>query len=167
MRIRTNALGEAFTMNVDFLTPIATIPGTKYLLSMYTLVNCPLLGCETASDKISVQIKEGFNSEFKEVYVVKGRVRDSQWIQEKLKFIASQDRVFVSFFVFDKIESLIFEIFFFYLFQNIKIRLVFSRSISQGSAGVGSFYVDQIQLMEFDSKFKIKFVSIKLNYTSL
>ena len=82
-------------MNVDFLTPITTVPGTKYSLSMYTLINCPLIGCEKANDHISVQIKEGLNGEYKEIYVVKGRVRDIKWNLDQMKFIAAQDRVYV------------------------------------------------------------------------
>ncbi len=40
--------------------------------------------------------------------------------------------------------------------KNFKqIRFVFSRDISQGSAGIGSFYVDQFQFAQYESIYKI------------
>jgi hypothetical protein len=62
---------------------------------MFTLINCPSAACAAARDKISVQIKEGFNGDYREVYLVEGRVRDDRWIQEKFKFIAADNLVYV------------------------------------------------------------------------
>ena len=97
MRVKTNSVGAAFTLPVDFETPFITIPGDKYTLSMYTLINCPKVGCSAAQDKISVQIKEGVNGEFKEVYAVKDRSRDSRWIQDSFSFHATQNILYVCF----------------------------------------------------------------------
>ena len=91
-------------MNVDFTTPIATTFGTTYSVSMFTLLNCPLAGCAVANDKISVQVKDGLNGNYREVYVVKGRVRDDRWIQEQFKFTAADDRVYVCS-VFNKLQN--------------------------------------------------------------
>ena len=95
LRVRTNAQGDAFKMNVDFETPIATSFGTTYSVSMFTLFNCPVFGCEIANDMISVQVKDGLNENYREVYAVKGRVRDDRWIQEQFKFTASGGLVYV------------------------------------------------------------------------
>ncbi len=95
MRLRTNTQGDAFTLPVDFDTPIVTVPGVKYTLSMFTLINCQKVGCEAAKDKISVQIKEGLFGEFTEVYSVSGRSRDTKWIKDSLNFIATNTRVYV------------------------------------------------------------------------
>ena len=62
---------------------------------MYTLINCQKVGCEAAKDKISVQIKEGINGEFTEVYLVSGRNRDNKWVKDGLNFIAASNRVYV------------------------------------------------------------------------
>ena len=95
LRVRTNLKGEAFNAIVDFDTPFATKAKSNYTLSMYTLVNCPKTGCQAAQDKISVQIKEGINGVYREVYVVQGRVHDDRWKMDKLDFIASSDRTYV------------------------------------------------------------------------
>jgi hypothetical protein len=95
LRIRTNSLGEAFKITVDFDSPILTRPFSNYSLSMYTLINCPKEGCEEAQDKISVQIKEGVNGVYKEVILIKGRVRDDRWKRDSFDFIATKDRVYV------------------------------------------------------------------------
>ena len=90
MRIRTNSQGSAFSLAVDFDSPFITRPKSNYTLSLYTLVNCPKLGCELAQDSISVQIKEGVNGNYREIFVIKGRVRDDRWIMSKLDFSATQ-----------------------------------------------------------------------------
>ena len=61
---------------------------------MFTLVNCGKLQCGTSQDTISVQIREGINGNFKEIYTVK-RDQDERWRRESVNFIASQDRVYV------------------------------------------------------------------------
>ena len=63
---------------------------------MFTLVNCPKSGCEIAKDSISVQIKEGANGIYKEIYLISGRVRDYKWNQELFSFTASQNLLSVS-----------------------------------------------------------------------
>ena len=83
-------------MTVDIDSPILTRKFSNYSLSMYTLINCPKAGCETAQDTISVQIKEGVSGVYKEVVLIKGRVRDDQWKKDSFDFIASKDRVYVS-----------------------------------------------------------------------
>ena len=62
---------------------------------MFTLVNCPLAECAAARDRISVQVKDGLNGDYKEVYLVEGRVRDDRWFQEQFKFTAADDLVYV------------------------------------------------------------------------
>ena len=72
---------------------------------MYTLLNCPLAGCLAARDTISVQVKDGLNGDYREVYVVKGRARDDRWIQEQFKFTAADDRVYVCLFFFKNFKN--------------------------------------------------------------
>jgi hypothetical protein len=74
-------------LEVDFDTPIETIPGTKYSLSMYTLIN--KIGCGFAQDKISVQIQEGRNGVFKEIYLIEDRIHDDRWNHELITYIAT------------------------------------------------------------------------------
>lgn len=95
VRVRSNNLGEEFSMTVDFDSPIVTKPLSNYTLSFYTLVNCPKVGCDSAQDQISVQIKEGITGVYKEVVLIKGRVRDDRWKMDKLDFVASKDRIYV------------------------------------------------------------------------
>ena len=83
-------------MNLDFVTPIATEFGNTYLISMFTLLNCPDWGCEAAKDQLSVQIKEGNSNFYKEVYAIKDRFNDKSWIKEQFKFTASDNKVYVS-----------------------------------------------------------------------
>jgi hypothetical protein len=90
MRVRSNSQGSAFSLSVDFDSPFITRVKSNYTLSLYTLVNCPKVGCESAQDSISVQIKEGVTGNFREIYVIKGRVRDDRWIMSKIDFVASQ-----------------------------------------------------------------------------
>jgi hypothetical protein len=63
---------------------------------MYTLINCQKTGCSSAQDRISVQIKEGINGNYKEMYVVKDRNRDTRWIQDSFSFHAADEILFVS-----------------------------------------------------------------------
>ena len=95
LRVRTNAQGGAFYSIVDFDTPFVTKAKSNYTLSMYTLINCPKIGCQAAKDKISVQIKEGVNGFYRELYVVQGRVRDDRWNMEQIDFVATSDRIHV------------------------------------------------------------------------
>ena len=81
-------------MTLNFDSPFITKPKSNYTLTMFTLVNCGKLQCSTSQDTISVQIKEGVNGVFKEIYTVK-RNQDDRWRRERVDFIASQDRVYV------------------------------------------------------------------------
>ena len=99
LRVRTNSAGDAFILPVDFETPFITIPGVKYTISMFTLINCQKTGCNAAQDKISVQIKEGISGIFKEVYLVKDRNRDTRWIQDSFSFNAADEILFVICFI--------------------------------------------------------------------
>jgi hypothetical protein len=74
-------------------TPIASIPGSILSISMFTLMNCPKAGCEQAGDSISVQITDGGNGEYNEVYNVNGRTRDDRWVKENFNYIAVQDKM--------------------------------------------------------------------------
>lgn len=78
-------------MPIDFETPFNTIPGTKYSISLYSLINCPKPGCEAARDTVSVQIKEGINGKYREIYSITGRARDYKWTQEFFSFRATQN----------------------------------------------------------------------------
>ena len=51
-------------------------------MSMYTLINCPKIGCEKAGDIISVKIRENSNGVYTEIYNVSGRTSDNRWIKE-------------------------------------------------------------------------------------
>lgn len=62
---------------------------------MYTLLNCDKLDCGLSQDAISVQIKEGANGQFREVYAIKGRTHDNKWIMDHVDFIASSDILYV------------------------------------------------------------------------
>ena len=142
LRVRTNSAGDAFTLPVDFETPFNTIPGLKYTIRMYTLINCPKLECIAAQDRISVQIKEGINGTFKEIYLVKDRSRDTRWIPDSINFHAS-----------DSILSVIYLFLIQFLSCLTKLRFVSSRSVGQGNGlGVGHFFVDQLEFRVYDRK---------------
>ncbi len=96
MRVRSNPQGDAFSLIVDFDAPFITRLKNNYTLSMYTLVNCPRENCGLAQDSISVQIKEGVNGLYKEIYSIKGRERDERWIMSKIDFVASQNLLYVN-----------------------------------------------------------------------
>ena len=86
-----------------------TIPGAKYSLRMYTLIN--KLGCGIAQDKISVQIKEGQNGVHREIYLVEDRIHDDRWNQELVTYVATSNIVSVKrilenkFFYFNLFEA--------------------------------------------------------------
>jgi hypothetical protein len=96
LRVKTNSAGDSFKLPIDFETPFNTVAGLKYSISMYTLINCPKPGCEAARDSISVQIKEGANGIYKEIYLISGRERDFKWKQELFSFKATQNLLSVS-----------------------------------------------------------------------
>ena len=100
MRVRSNPQGDAFSLTVDFDAPFITRLKNNYTLSMYTLINCQKLSCGFAQDSISVQIKEGVNGNYREIYAIKGRERDDRWVLSKLDFVASQNLLYVSVYTF-------------------------------------------------------------------
>ena len=95
IRVRSHTQGEAFDLIMDFDTPLITIPGIKYIFSMYSLVNCPKAGCDLALDIIIVKIKEGINGLFKEFYRVAGRSHDDRWLKDTFKFVTNSSRIYV------------------------------------------------------------------------
>jgi hypothetical protein len=94
MRIKSNLNGDAFSSSLEFKQPIQTTPG-KYSLSMYTLINCGVVGCEQAGDSISVKIKDGEDGDFKEVHKVNGRSLDDRWNKENFGFNVENHKIFV------------------------------------------------------------------------
>ena len=97
VRVKTNRNGQSFSLNADFLNSIITVPSVKYYTSFFTLFNCPKVGCDLAQDIISVRFKEGINGEFKEVYRIVGKDHDDRWTKSAFTYIATQDRLYVSF----------------------------------------------------------------------
>lgn len=82
-------------MDFDFQNSIATVPGTKYLTTFYSLFNCPKAGCDLAQDIIVVKFKEGIDGDYKEVYRVVGKDKDDRWNKNYFTFITTSDRVYV------------------------------------------------------------------------
>jgi hypothetical protein len=97
MRIKSHSKGEAFNVTIDFKTAIVTIPGYKYGIKMFTLINCAKIGCEEAKDSISVKIKDGDNGQYNEVYNINGRTRDVKWNMENFNITATQNKIHVRF----------------------------------------------------------------------
>jgi hypothetical protein len=95
LRVKSHSRGEAFNLTLDFNTPIAAKVGKQYILSMFTLINCPIYRCEQAGDSISVRIKDSDNGVFKEVYNVVGRAHDDRWINDQFIYSAVQDKIYV------------------------------------------------------------------------
>lgn len=62
---------------------------------MYTIINCAKDGCESGGDEISVQIKVGPNSEFREIGRITGRAKDTQWTQDTFNFEVQQNIFYV------------------------------------------------------------------------
>ena len=94
--MRTDGLGDAFTSNFDFTNSISTTPG-NHSLSMYTIIDCALDGCEAAQDTISIQVKDGLSGTYTEVAKVTSNGKDKQWIKiETGNFKLTQNRAFVS-----------------------------------------------------------------------
>jgi hypothetical protein len=110
MRVKSNSRGEAFSSVLDFKQPIHTTPG-EYSLSMYTLINCGVVGCQQAGDSISVKVKDGDDGDFKEVYNVTGRSLDDRWHNENFSFDVENDKIYVRQFTF--LIAFILEIYFF------------------------------------------------------
>ena len=83
-------------MNLYFENSIATLKDTKYLISLYSLINCPKAGCDLALDIIIIKFKEGSNGSFKEVYRIAGRDHDQFWKKDSFKYVANSDRIYVN-----------------------------------------------------------------------
>jgi hypothetical protein len=95
VRVRSHTQGEAFNLTLDFDTSISTVPGFKYFASVYTLISCPKVGCESSKDSVSVKLKDGVNGNYREVYSVNNRINDMRWIKESFNFTATQNRTYV------------------------------------------------------------------------
>jgi hypothetical protein len=94
MRVKSNSRGEAFSSSLEFKQLVHTTPG-KYSMSMYTLINCGVVGCGQAGDSISVKIKDGEDGEFKEVHKVNGRSLDDRWNKEHFGFNVKNEEIYV------------------------------------------------------------------------
>jgi hypothetical protein len=94
LRIRSHTKGEAFSLKIEFDRAFITVPGRTYYGSMYTLINCPLVGCESAEDSISVKVKDGDNGMYREIYKVI-RSHDVQWVKEFFSFTATENKTYV------------------------------------------------------------------------
>ena len=94
MRVRSHTQGEAFQLTLDFDTAFLTTAGSTYYASVYTLINCPKVGCEAGKDSISIQVKDGENGTYREVQFI-SRVKDNQWVKEDFNFTARQSKTYV------------------------------------------------------------------------
>jgi hypothetical protein len=79
---------------MEFDRAFITLPGRTYNGSMYTLINCPLVGCESAEDSISVKVKDGDNGFYRAIYKVI-RSHDVQWVKEFFSFAATEKKTYV------------------------------------------------------------------------
>lgn len=95
--MKTNANGQSFKLNFDYQNSIATVPGTKYSTSFYSLFNCPKVGCNLAQDTISVNFKEGSDGIFREVFKIIGKGGDDKWSKNSFTFVATSTRLYVCF----------------------------------------------------------------------
>ena len=94
-RVRSHTQGEAFNLTLDFDTPFRTTPGFTYVVSMYTLINCPKVGCEAGQDTLSVKIEDGDSGIYRQIYLI-NRIRDQKWNREVFNFVAAQNKTYVS-----------------------------------------------------------------------
>jgi hypothetical protein len=92
MRVR-NRRGNAFSFPLEFLSGVLTTPGSRYSLSMYTLINCGSNDCLAARDRISVKIRDGNNAEYREIYSISGRSNDDRWYNSYFTFDVRSDTI--------------------------------------------------------------------------
>ena len=85
---------------MEFDRAFVTLPGTTYYGSIYSLINCPLVGCEAANDSMSFKVKDGDSGVYREIYYV-SRVHDDKWVKELFSFVATQNKTFVRKFFFN------------------------------------------------------------------
>lgn len=96
MRVRSNNRGEAFSSSIEFLSAVRTIPGLRYSLSLYTLINCGSVECISAKDRISIKISDGDNGIYREIYSISGRSNDDRWHNEYFTFDVRFDKIRVN-----------------------------------------------------------------------
>ena len=94
--MKVDSDGEAFNATFEYEDPISVKPGI-YTMSLYTLVNCGIIECETAGDMISVYIKDGDVGTFNSTFNITGRCRDEYWIKNYFNFAVQYDKIWVSF----------------------------------------------------------------------
>jgi hypothetical protein len=92
MRVR-NRRGNAFSFPLEFLSGVRTTPGSRYSLSMYTLINCGSNECSAARDRISVKVRDRNNGEYREIYSVSGRSHDDRWYNSFFTFDVRSDAI--------------------------------------------------------------------------
>ncbi len=93
MRIKSNNRGDTFKSSLTFKSAVQTTPGVKYVLSMYTMINCGSNECATeAQDSISVKIKQG-DDDFNEVFLIERRSIDSNWVNHYLIIEAISNKI--------------------------------------------------------------------------
>ena len=97
LRVKTNTNGQSFSLYFDYLNSIATVPGTKYATSFYSLFNCPKAGCNLAQDTISVNFKEGSDGVYREVYKIVGKGGDDRWSRNSFTYVATTNRLYVGY----------------------------------------------------------------------
>lgn len=95
MRVRSHSQGEAFNLTLDFERSFITTPDSRYFAKLYTLINCPLVGCEAGKDSILVKVRDGETGSYREIYKINNRVHDIQWIKEEFSFTAVKNRTYV------------------------------------------------------------------------
>ena len=88
-----NTRGDAFSYPLEFLSGVRTIPGLRYSLSMYTLINCGSNECIAARDRISVKISDGDNGVYREIYSISGRSNDDRWYNSHFTFDVRSDKI--------------------------------------------------------------------------
>ena len=96
MRVKSHTKGESFELSLTFESPITTVTGKRYTISMYTLINCEVQGCSTiGEDSISLKIKDGDNGLFNEVANINGRSLDTKWNRDMVTFGVISNKIYV------------------------------------------------------------------------
>jgi hypothetical protein len=91
--VNSHSKGESFELWLTFETPITTVVGKRYTMSMYTIFNCQTQGCDIGQDSLSIRIKEGDNGAFNEVGNINGRSLDTKWIQNMVTFRVNSNKI--------------------------------------------------------------------------
>ena len=80
---------------MNFNQPITTTAGKKYTVSLYSLVNCGNTRCSRAIDSLTIQIKDGDNGVFQNVYTIANHTVDSHWYYYSIDYTAISSSIFV------------------------------------------------------------------------